>query len=282
MRSTRPSSASEGFSVLELLVAITIVGIVLSLLTALFATGRKYIQQQILRIETDQAIRATLESLARDLRLSGACLPQNGDFLALDGSNQGTTDSILTRTGLVEPNLTCVRTATRADVTAGAASIPVESVNGFVVDMGAYIRHPDGSGETFVIASVTGGTPGSLGANRALSRDYPWTSGVYAIDERRYAIDTTNPALPVLTVARNGLSPVPFAYGLESLNVEYELARNCPPCDRVDLPATEADWALVNRLIITVTGRSRTYDLNGAYYRRTRTVGAKPRNLLPN
>src|SRR5262249_33413340 len=106
--------------------------------------------------------------------------------------------------------------------------------------------------------------------------------GVYAVDERQYAIDTTtNPALPVLTIAVNGASPVPFAFGIEAANIQYQLNRNCPTCDVVDLPANDAEWALVNQLYLTVTARSRVKASDGQYIRLTRQIGVKPRNLLP-
>ncbi len=281
MRFTRPSNASGGFTLLELLLALGVVGLVLTAVTGLFVASRRYIEQQVVRIETDHAVRVVLDSLARDLRLGGACLPLNGDYLPLNGANVGTTDRILTRTGLVQPNLTCVRSATNADLIAGANSIPVERVAGFLADMGAYIRHPNGTGETFILAQVEAGT-NTLHADRGLSQDYPATSGVYAIDARQYAVDTSNAGRPILTIARNGLTPVPFAMGVEAFNVQYDLARNCPPCDRVDLPENDAEWALVNQLIVTVTARARKANADGTYYRRTDTVAAKPRNLLPD
>src|SRR5262249_57311605 len=99
-----------------------------------------------------------------------------------------------------------------------------------------------------------------------------------------YVVDNSNLALPVLTLGVNGAAPVPFAFGIENLTLQYQLARNCDTaagCDVVDVPANDAEFALVNQIYITLTARSRTVGSDGQYYRVSRTVTAKPRNLLP-
>lgn len=271
----------------------------LAVAAGFFAAARSRVQDQMMRLETLQGLRAAMDSMLRDLRLGGACLPVTGDFITLDASNS-TTDAITTRTGLVRPNETCVRTVTTANIQAADSNIPVQSASGFTVGMRAYIIQANGTwGEVFTITGVNTGT-NVLSKTTALTCQgscgnpaYPVTSGVYALDERRYAVDTTDTSRPVLTVAVNGAQAVPFVYGIENLQIQYQLERNCdtapssssttwPPtgCDVVDLPSS-TDYALVNQIYLTLTARSRTVGINGQYYRITRTAAAKPRNLLP-
>jgi hypothetical protein len=263
----------------ELLVATTVMLAVLGTTGVFLATSRTRIQDQILRVETLQGLRSAMDTMVRDLRLGGACLPLTGDFITLDSVNS-TTDQIFTRTGLVRPNQSCVRTALSADITASDPQLPVEAASGFQANMRAYIRHPNGTGEVFSITGVNTST-NVLTKSGALSQAYPATSGVYALDERMYIVDTSNPALPVLTLGVNGAAPVPFAFGIENLTLRYQLARNCPACDVVDLPASDTEFALVNQIFITLTARSLKVGSDGQYYRVSRTVAAKPRNLLP-
>lgn len=280
MASSATSRAESGFSLVELLVATTVISVVMAALGALFVASRNMIQQQVLRLETLQALRATLDNLTRDLRLGGACLPSTGSFVALAGANVGNTDTIATRAGVVDTNLTCVLTTVRDPMPATARELKVESTNGFADGMRAYIRHPNGTGEFFTITHVQP-SASMLQKDGQSSQDYPIGSGVYAVDERTYALDMSNPSLPVLVITANSGTPMPFAFGIEGLSVQYKLARNCPACDLVDLPAGDSEWLLVNEILVSVTARSRVPDRDGQYFRRTGQIAVKPRNLLP-
>jgi hypothetical protein len=85
----------------------------------------------------------------------------------------------------------------------------------------------------------------------------------------------------VLRVQLNNEEPMPFALGIEKIDIQYQLKRNCPTCDIVDLPKDNSEWALVDQVLLTVTARSTRPSESGQIYRKTMTVRAKPRNLLP-
>ena len=175
-----------------------------------------------------------------------------------------------------------MRTVLRSDVGAGDTQLPVQTAAGFAANMRVYINNGSNtSGEVVTLTGADSGT-NTLFKSSILSQGYLAGSGVYAVDERAYAVDTSDSNNPVLTVGINGKTPVPFAFGIENLQLQYQLARNCETvCEVVDIPATEADYALVNQIFITLTARSLRPGSNGQYYRITRTVSAKPRNLLP-
>lgn len=286
MQSIPRSSAERGFTLVELLVGSTVMLAALAAAGTFFVASRNTIQDQMIQIETTQGLRSTVDSMVRDLRLGGACLPVTGNFIVLDGVNGATVatpDQIVTRTGLVRPNETCVRTVLTADIVAATSQLAVQSASGFLVGMRVYINN--GSNTSGEVVTLTGvDTVGNkLTKTTALSQGYLAGSGVYAIDERSYAIDTSNAALPVLTLSINGATPMAFSDGIENLQVQYQLARNCTPtCDVVDLPVDDSEFALVNQIYITLSARSRTVQRNGQYFRISRTVAAKPRNLLPN
>jgi prepilin-type N-terminal cleavage/methylation domain-containing protein len=283
MQSIRPSNGNRGFSLVELLVATVIISMAMAVAGAFFVAARTTITDQIVRTETLQGLRASMDEMVRDLRLGGACLPVTGDFVTLDSVNSG-TDQIVTRTGLVRPNETCVRTVTTADITATTATIPVQTANGFTSTMRVYICNTScTTGELFNLTGVN--TAGNtLTTGTTLTAAYGAGAGIYAVDERQYKVDTSNPSLPVLALGVNGATATPFAIGIENLQLQYQLARNCSAsagCDVVDVPANSTEFALVNQIFITLTARSRTTLSTGQYYRVARTVSAKPRNLLP-
>jgi prepilin-type N-terminal cleavage/methylation domain-containing protein len=293
-RSTQLLNAEQGFSLVEMMVASAIMLSVLVTSAAFFAAGRKTITDQLLMIETLQGLRAAEDSMARDLRLGGACLPTTGDFITLDSVNS-TTDQIFTRTGLVDANEVCISTVLTADLTAAGSTLTVQSAAGWAAGMRVYIRQSSGTtGEVFTITSVNTGT-NTLQKTTTLtcpqlsggcpSPAYPSGSSLFAVDERLYSVDTSNSALPVLNVTANGAAATAFAFGITNLQLQYVLAQNCDStgenCTVVDVPANDVQFALVNQIYVTLTARSLTTLSSGQYYTATRTVSAKPRNLLP-
>jgi type II secretory pathway pseudopilin PulG len=280
-KSRRDGRGNAGFSVVEILVAATVTSLTLGVLGAFFVASRGFVQQETLRVETTQALRATIDAVTRDLRLSGACLPTNGQFVSLSGVNSGTLDQVTSRTGLLNTDLSCVRTTLTAAASASDSRVTVASITGFAAGTRVYVRNPNGTGELFNISSISSSNM-RLNKSGTLTQAYPIGSGVFAVDERSYAIDTTtNPALPQLTVALSANTPTPFASGIESMNIQYQLERNCPTCDVVDLPANDAEWALVRQVLLNVTARSSVTGTKGQYVRVSHQIGVKPRNLVP-
>ncbi len=284
-RCTRRSVDSErGFTALELLLGVTLMTLTIAATSGMFLASKGHMRMQALEIETTQAARAALDLMVRDLRLGGACLPVTGDFISLFGVDNGDEDQITTRTGLTRPDLSCIRSATTLDTPAGGTTLWVESTEGFSAGMRAYVRHPNGGGEYVDITEVTSST--ELGCSNNLSIDYPPTSGVYAMDERRFFVNWfTSPSgevLPELMMQEGGKTPVSFAVGIEKLGIQYELRANCNPnCDIVDLPADNAEWSIVEQVRLSLTARSDVPNQDGDYYRRTLLVSVKPRNILP-
>jgi hypothetical protein len=247
-----------------------------------FLASNRQVRSQLHGIETSQAARSVTDVIVRDLRLSGACLPETGRFIALEGADGGERDEIVTRTGLLQP-ASCVQTSLRQFATAGSQTLYVEQVDGFQSGMRVYLRNGTGDGEYIEVSSIDS-TDGTLSVDGILAASYPKTSGVYAVSERRFYVSdaaTPLPSTPQLMMQVDGGEPTPFAAGIEKLDFRYQLARNCPPCDTVDLPQGEEEWSIVDQVFVTVTARSETTDPEGEFYRRTITLGVKPRNLRP-
>ncbi len=275
-----------GFTYIELLISVALISLAMAATSGLFLASKGHMRNQAIQLETTQAARSVADMMVRDLRLGGACLPVTGDFISLEGDDNGHEDEIVTRTGLTRPDLSCIRAATPADTPMAGTTVPVETTEGFEVGMRAYIRHPNGTGEYFNITSVDSAS-NLLGRDTTFSIDYPQTSGVYGIDERHFYIDhfaSTAPGvgdLPELMIKVGNNAAQSFAVGIEKLDVQYQLNRDCPPCDVVDLPADNSEWQIVEQVLLSITARSDRPRPDGTYYRRTIQVGVKPRNLIP-
>lgn len=273
----------KGGTLLELLVAVTVTTAAIAATTGFLSASRRTVTAQELTLEASTNLRNVIDVLVRDIRLAGACLPTTGDFVALDGSDNGNKDEIWIRTGLVKPDMACVRTATTQDITAAASAIPVETVEGFSAGTRAYIRSPTGIGEYFDVTGVDS-TNKRILKSGTFATAYASGSGVYAIDERRYFVNHwTAPwgDTPELMLQVGSRTPQPFAVGVEHLNFRYQLRRNCPPCDVVDRPATADEWRLVEQVVAQVRVRSDRKTPTGTFVTREAATQIKPRNLLP-
>jgi hypothetical protein len=267
----------------ELLVTITVTGVTLASAVSFFTQHLHRMRSHTYRLEALQGLRSSLDAVERDIRLAGACLPPGGQFIALAGANGSPgPDSVTLRSGVVRPNLSCVITRLTAPAPAGTTTLSVEDANGFFVDLPVYVRHPNGGGQ-IAMATAAGGTTVSIDAG--LTQDYPGdvatgnTSSVYALDERIYQVDSSDPSVPVLALTINRNVPQAFAVGIEDLQVRYVLNRNCPPCDVVDLPADTVEWQLVNEVTVGATARTVNAPMDQATF--AASTRGKPRNLLP-
>lgn len=277
-RFSRVSDAS-GYSIVEMLLSTALATMALAATSSLFLAGRSTMRNEDVALETAHAIRTTNDLLLRDLRLGGACLPVTGGFVSLYGVDNGMTDELISRTGLTRSDLSCVRSASVGTTNNGSNSIRLENVDGFSAGTRAYVRHPNGAGEFFTVGSVDTANK-TLTSGSAFGTAYPATSGVYGIEERRYTVDLSADP-PVLQVQINNEPALPFAIGIEKIDIKYQLKRNCPTCDIVDLPKDNAEWALVDQLLLTVTARATRTTETGEIYRKSMTARVKPRNLLP-
>ena len=263
---------------------VALMSIAIAATSGMFVASKHHLQMQERQLEATEAARSAIDMMVRDLRLGGACMPVTGEFISLEGPNSGTADEIITRTGLTRPDLSCITTVVPngQTVISNGSTVRVQSTDGFKVGMRVYIRDPVGEGEYFDVTSVT--PPDRLGKTKVLSQNYPATSGIFSVDERRFFIDTwSGPHGPQsqLMLQVGSKPPQSFAVGIEKLDVKYQLQRNCPPCDVITLPSSNNEWAVVDAVVLSVTARSELPDEDGQYYRRTVSVNVKPRNLLP-
>ncbi len=254
-------------------------GVVLASVVNFMAIQSRKVRGHQFRLEAQHALRASLDAITRDLRLAGACLPDRGAFVALAGTNGGTDDEVIARAGVVRSDLSCIVTSLTANAAQGATSVQVADASGFDAETFAYIAN-DVAGEFVHVSGVAGNT---VSFSPALSRAYAATAGLHAVDERRYRIDRSDPANPVLTLTVNRGEEQAFAAGITDLEIRYVLAQNCPPCDVVDAPDEDdtVTWRLVNEVLLTMEARTVGATLAEDQVTLTAESRAKPRNLLP-
>lgn len=292
----------SGLTLVEVLVGLVLVGIVVVVVTAFSMGIYTAWAEERNRIGAQETLRAVLDTLVRDIRLAGACLPTVGSAipLALRGTDgaSGAPDSVT-----MHSNITCVQTVLDDDVSSGEDELEVASATGFNPGMVAFIQHTSGSpGEYVAITDVDTGdneievVPGCASSG-GVSNAYPTGSGVYRAERRAYSVNTTT-SPPQLMLGIECNPAVPYAAGIEDLQILYQCRNdiwyaandiNCNTGNDVDTnndgvpdttgTATDADWRQVIQVQVTVTAQSSRTG-RGGDYRQTGTVFIKPRNLL--
>jgi type II secretory pathway pseudopilin PulG len=274
---------SGGFTLFEVLVAFSIASIVVLAVGAGFVFVTRAWTDQLGREQTQQSLRAAVETLTRELRLAGVCMPSGtlppitSTYQPLAGTH-GTTDTIT-----VTSNPACAGPATVTVVCTACAIISVDNTTNFTSGTWAYIYDSTGTptpyGESFLIQSVTAGSPGTVVVATAtpLTKNYSATnSSLRGMDQRTFAISSTcggcNGA-PSLTLQAIGVAtPLPLVKGIDTMSIAYVLNRlyTMGGCDGqtggtsslciVNLPTAApsiaGDWQLVRAVTFTLDARS--------------------------
>jgi Tfp pilus assembly protein PilW len=278
-RTSRPRAQRSGLTFVELLVATLLMTGVGAVLIDSFRIQMRHRADAEVTAETYQGLVAALDSLTRDVRLAGACLPTQPLFLPLSGTHDGMTDSITVRTGAAGATSGCAVAALMGPLGAGETELAVDDVSGFQVDGLAYVAGAV-RGEIFRVTAVSAPSgAGVIRTDTALAQSYPVGGGVYALEERTYAVDTSSYEQPVLTRSVNRQAAQPLARGIESLRIRYRLNENCPTCTVVDLPSDDPTWVQVNEILVSATAVSRQTLSTGERLRESATVTVEPLNL---
>ncbi len=270
------TNSSKGYTLVELLVAMMLSGIALSMVAKDFSHTvhqRKDMEQVA---EAQQAVGAVLTFVTQELRQAGACLPTLGKFVALEGTDNGDRDTLTLRIGMTnQDSIVCVRTVSTSAAMSGSSVIEVQDASGFEAGLNIYLTRMGGQGATFKISSVS---DNAITIEGSLDADYLAGSGVYAVEERTYAIDSSG-STPILTVSIDGGDPEPMAKGVTVFNVRYQLDP-CPPCDLIDLPADNSEWRTVREVELTVAAETSSPLQNGQVHVVRESSNIKPRNLI--
>lgn len=265
---------------IELLVTLGIGGVIGLALVQISSMQMRFGRDNDAQAETHQGLTAAFDALTRDVRLAGSCLPTQPFFVPISGTDNGTTDSITVRAGVISQATTCVQAALTSALAAGGTTINVDNVASFTVDGWGYIV-ANVPGEFFHVTAVSGTSgAGTVTTDTSLAQNYPIGAGGYALEEREYSIDSTNYSVPTLTRSINRKAAVPIATAIETLNVRYRLTQNCPSCTVVDLPPDNPTWVQVTEVILDITARSLQRLSTGGLFRESSTIAVQPRNLV--
>jgi type IV pilus assembly protein PilW len=246
----------SGFTLVELLIAMTIGLIILAALSSTFLMQRKTydVQEQI--VEMVQTARAAMDMMTREIRMAGYMVV--GNAITNHGNN--------TITFLCDIDSDIVTTVDTNSASIGDTSIFVDlNDSDDCVATTDFIYISDGINTDFIQATGfnTTGEPDIINLSAGLTNSYSVGSTVQTVEQIIYDLNGT-------TLRRNNQ---PLAENIQSVTFDY-LDSNGNPT------ATTAD---IRQIKITITVRTSKadgdYSANNGYRTHTLTSLITPRNL---
>lgn len=211
---------SAGFTVIELLVSITVVSIIMTAVVGSLAVHNKAAIQQDRLVSMEENLRASMGMIAETLRNAGYGVPRTALNLWLGDSSFSTLPlNIATAQQLKLATCTSQPVATLIVQPAiNATTLTVNSVSGLSVNKSIWI----GRGEFAKITAIDGRTLAidtnmQTSGNQGIFRTYPVSTPICRIDILTF---TVNPSTKQLTLLRNdvaGAQPQLVAEEIDSL-----------------------------------------------------------------
>lgn len=237
----------HGASLLELLVALLLTGVVTAAIFQTYVTQHQNYLVQDDITEIQQSARATLDQLTRQIRMAGFSLPQ-GVAAFTPGNNESNGSDTITVTYRVG-DCQAALSADMASATAEMASN--DDLSCYADGQWAYIYHPDsGGGEFFQISTVDVGGKRLQHVGDPLTKAYKKDALVIILDRVTFYIDPSDESNPRLMMRSLTMSPQVYAEGITDLQLRYRITSGTI----VDQPPLIDD---VRQIDIAVTGRSR-------------------------
>ncbi len=260
----------RGASLLELLIALAMTGIITVAIFKTYATQHQnyLVQEDITDIQ--QNARASIEELARHIRMGGYDLPDGLSAITPSNTNPDTI-TITYRMNSCDTYLSAPMPQPSAELKC-ATDVSCFSDGDWV-----YIFEPDsGGGEWFEISHVQPAALHIQHNTMALSKKYGADAIVVSMQQVKFYVDTTTDAdHPTLMIKLPGKSAQIFADNISDLQFDYRLKNDSVYAQPVVLDN-------IREVMISVTGRSNIADPDNddnPYRERTFTTSVYLRNI---
>jgi hypothetical protein len=262
-----------GFTVVELLIAVLLAGLITSASMALYLTQQKQLMVQSDISDIQGGLRAAAGELTTKLLMAGYKLPEGFPCIVTKNTNPDTIE-VITNTNTVDG----VRIEHAMPTPSSELRCDGHDVSAVHIGDTLYIYDPVAMvGEFFSVSQVQESSSNLQHNDWPLSRCYPQGSIVIRALSYKYYIDTTDPVHPNLVFRINGNAPQVYAENITNLNIQYLLSSGV----MVD---TAPNAFMIREAIITLSGRTDKIDSEffAPYRNRTLTTRIKIRNLGDN
>jgi type II secretory pathway pseudopilin PulG len=263
---------TDGFTVIEILIAVFLAGVVTTAAMALYITQHKQLTVQEEVSDMQFSVRAAMEELTSKVRMIGYRLPEGLPAIIARDSNPDTLKILFDTNELDDLQIEHPMPTPSAELRLDGHDLSAVHVGDTL-----YIYDPfTMSGEFFVVTEVQNSD--HIQHNTTpLSRCYPRGSKVLKIRSMTYYIDLTDPNHPNMMYQYHDQPSQIYAENITDLNFQYILSSGAV----VDVPAMQN---MVREVLITVAGRTNKpdNDFHTPYRARTLSNRVKVRNLGVN
>jgi type II secretory pathway pseudopilin PulG len=265
--------AIAGFTVVELLIALLLVGLITSASLALYITQQKQLMVQSDISDIQGSLRAAAGEITTRLRMAGYKLPEGFPCITTRDTNPDTVEVITNSTTLSDIKIEHAMPQPSSELRCDGHDVSAVNVGDTL-----YIYDPfTSTGESFTVSQVQIASSNIQHNDWPLSKCYPQGSYIFKIVSYKYYIDNSNAAHPCLMYQVNGGAPVTYAENITNLNFQYILSSG-------QVVNTTTATYLIREAIITISGRTDNTDNEffTTYRTRTLTTKIKIRNLGDN
>ncbi len=264
----RKLKCNRGFSFLEVLIALGMMGIVTTAVFKIYINQHKnyLIQDDVTNIQ--QNARASIDEIARNVRMAGYDLPDGLDAITASNTNPDTI-TLNYRIDNCDTYLSSPMPQPSAELKCAT------DVSCFTEGDYVYIYEPDsGGGEWFEITAVQEAALHIQHNTMSLSKTYGADALVLSMHQAKFYLDmTTDPDHPTLMVKFQGEDAQIYAENIDDLQFQYVMKNGAT----LDVPTLVDN---IREILITVRGRSDIPDVDSQEYRnRTFSTSVNVRNL---
>jgi len=259
---TMRKEATAGFSLIEVMAAIVILGIAMTAVFSTFLFQQQSYTTQVRVAEMQQNLRDAVETISRDIRMCTYGIPSNVNivdneitsrFLKHVNSTSGPDEIYV----LYRYDGDAAYPSFNVNPAAGASSVTLASTAGFAAGDRILVYNATNAdlGRVTAVTSTT-----TLTLQGGVVNNYSTGATLALVRYVRYFVDrTTDPAHPTLMVdRRNGQPPQPLADDIEDLQFRYSMDTNGDGIlEVVDSDAVGGNAPFVRQVRVHLLARSR-------------------------
>lgn len=266
-------TARSGFTIIEVLIALFLAGLVTSAAMSLYLTQQKQLIVQDEVSDMQANVRAATTELADKVRMAGYKTPENFPAIVARNTNPDTIEIAYDSDELRDCRIEWPMPLPSAELRCDGHDLTGLNENDWVYIFDPFTK----TGEFFQVTAVQYASSHIQHNTMPLSKAYPAGSYVMKLSTFKYYVDQSDVDHPKLMMRALGQTPVAYADNITNVNFQYLLSNGAI----VDVPPLPT---MIREVFISVDARNDKpdYEFQNPYRTRALVTRIKVRNLGVN